>query len=221
MHSSTPTLITDQHPHCPHAHIYTLLALLAAFSAKSRGDLLRAVHECCRSSSKLYRPRLHAPIGTWNVSQVTDMAQMFYDIDAFNSELSEWDVSRVTDMRGMFANAIAFNQDLSKWDVSRVTSMLAMFRYTYWFNQDLSKWDVSRVTDMSAMFGSAKSFNQDLSKWDVSRVTVMLGMFDDASSFQQTLCGEAWVNSKASKEKMFLNSPGSISDTVCGAWMLW
>merc|ERR1712032_191570 len=83
------------------------------------------------------------------------------------------------------------------------------------FNQDLSKWDVSRVINMEGMFNYAKSFNQDLSKWDVSRVTDMDSMFKGADSFQQTLCGAAWVNSKATKIDMFDMSPGSISKTVC------
>merc|ERR1712032_1595864 len=99
--------------------------------------------------------------------------------------------------------AHSFNQDLSKWDVSRVTSMFGMFRNTDFFNQDLSSWDVSRVTSMIAMFRHAKSFNQDLSNWDVSRVADMMGMFNNAVSFRQTLCGAAWVNSKASKVDPF------------------
>merc|ERR1712032_563838 len=93
--------------------------------------------------------------------------------------------------------------------------MGSMFDNDHSFNQDLSSWDVSRVTDMGSMFDNDQSFNQDLSKWDVSRVTDMHLMFNEASSFQQTLCGAAWVHSKASKVDMFENSPGSISDTVC------
>merc|ERR1712032_1226659 len=93
--------------------------------------------------------------------------------------------------------------------------MLMMFRHAHQFNQDLSNWVVSRVTVMLAMFTFAKSFNQDLSNWDVSRVTNMEWMFGEAISFKQTLCGAAWVNSKALKVDMFTHSPGSISDTVC------
>ena len=103
--------------------------------------------------------------------------------------------------------------------MSHVTDMGAMFFYAFNFNQDLSNWDVSRVTDMGKMFSVAESFNQDLSKWDVSRVIDMQSMFADTYSFQQTLCGGAWVNSKASKIDMFADSRGIISDTVCGAWI--
>ena len=121
-------------------------------------------------------------------------------------------------MHAMFASAIYFNHDLSKWDVSRVIDMHAMFGVAKSFNHDLSKWNVSRVTDMQGMFGVSESFNQDLSTWDVSRVTNMQYMFYAASSFKQTLCGEAWVNSKARKDDMFSGSSGSILTTICSTW---
>merc|ERR1712032_1210372 len=118
-------------------------------------------------------------------------------------------------MRAMFSEASSFNQDLSKWDVSAVKAMWSMFTGASAFNQDLSKWDVSAVTDMGSMFYGAFNFNQDLSKWDVSDVTDMGFMFHRASSFNHELCGVAWVNSKADKENMFTNSPGSIASAVC------
>ena len=68
---------------------------------------------------------------------------------------------------------------------------------------------------MHGMFEDAISFNRDISKWDVSSVTDMDNMFSGAESFSQTLCGDAWVNSKATKEDMFVSSSGSISSTEC------
>ena len=192
------------------------------FSPPSRETLKRAVDDCLGISSEGNRPtRLLGPIGKWDVSQVTDMNELFFDRETFNYELSDWDVSRVTEMQQMFTYALSFNQDLSKWDVSRVTDMFSMFVQASEFNRDLSKWDVSRVNDMFGMFAYALSFNQDLSNWDVSRVTDMERMFLHAHSFQQTLCGAAWVNSNATKIDMFLYSLGSISKTVCGLWMFW
>ena len=40
-------------------------------------------------------------------------------------------------------------------------------------------------------------------------------MFRQATSFKQTLCGAAWVLSKASKKDIFTGSFGSISFQVC------
>ena len=79
----------------------------------------------------------------------------------------------------------------------------------------IGTWDVSRVTDMSRMFSRAKVFDSDISKWDVSRVNDMHSMFLGAAAFKQTLCTNAWVHSKASKDYMFEGSPGSLSSTVC------
>ena len=71
------------------------------------------------------------------------------------------------------------------------------------------------MTNMDYMFFQASSFNNDISEWDVSSVNNMDHMFYIASSFKQTLCGDAWVHSKASKKMMFTGSPGSLLREVC------
>ena len=60
-----------------------------------------------------------------------------------------------------------------------------------------------RRANTAEMFFDMDTFNPELSNWDVSRVTDMCAMFNDATSFNQTLCGAAWINSKASKVDMF------------------
>jgi surface protein len=41
-------------------------------------------------------------INNWDVSDITDMSRMFYDIRDFNEDISNWDVSNVTNMDNMF-----------------------------------------------------------------------------------------------------------------------
>jgi len=47
---------------------------------------------------------------------------MFRKVTAFNQNIGSWDVSNVTDMSYMFQKTNLFNQDLSSWDVNGVTS---------------------------------------------------------------------------------------------------
>ena len=75
-------------------------------------------------------------------------------------DISEWDVSNVTDMYNMFEGATSFNQPLNNWNVSKVTNMAEMFWGASSFNQPLKKWNVSNVTNMYNMFEGATSFNQ-------------------------------------------------------------
>merc|ERR1719182_612028 len=183
------------------------------FAPKSKAELQAAITACMKASDFDCSKGPHGPIGSWDVSAVTDMSEVFSKIavpgaDKFNGDISKWDVSSVTTMYRMFYTPSSFNGDISKWDVSGATNMRYMF-YASSFKGDLSKWDVSKVTTMEGMFQSAKSFNGDLSKWDVSRVTNMLRMFNGAKAFSQTLCG-AWQKSTANKKDIFSGSSGKF-----------
>jgi surface protein len=79
-------------------------------------------------------------------TRVTDMHFMFFDNEVFNQPIDNWDVSNVTDMSNMFETAI-FNQPIGNWDVSSVTNMSGMFSENISFNQDLSNWSVGNVTE--------------------------------------------------------------------------
>ena len=89
----------------------------------------------------------------------------------FNSDISNWDVSNVTNMSNMFTNAPYFNQPIGNWDVSSVTSMLAMFNHAYSFNHTIGNWKTQNVTNMNGMFVNAFSFNQDISSWCVQQIS--------------------------------------------------
>ena len=142
------------------------------------------------------------PLNHWDVSNVTDMSGMFEFADAFNQEIDGWNVSKVKNMSRMFASANSFNQPIERWDVSKVIDMSGMFTEAQEFNQPLDKWNVSHVTDMSGMFHDARLFNQSLEKWDVSSVTNMSSMFDGAWHFNQSL--ENWnVSNVMNMSSMF------------------
>ena len=117
-------------------------------------------------------------ISQWDVSNVTNMYDMFYECESFNCDISNWNVSKVKDMCSMFENCLKFNQDISKWDVSNVENMYSMFKYSVAFNKPLNKWNVSNVEYMTEMFNGADSFNQDISKWKVSNLKDNEHMFD-------------------------------------------
>ncbi|KAG7357589.1 fibronectin domain containing protein [Nitzschia inconspicua] len=148
------------------------------------------------------------PIDSWNVSQVTEMSQLFFwfrhdhssvenwdpsdiyemnSVPYFNLYIGSWNTSNVTNMNFMFENAFHFNQDIGKWDVSNVESMNGMFHSALAFNQDIGRWNVSNVKGMDKMFYSAMEFNQDIGQWDVSNVVYMDEMFYSAVAFNQDI----------------------------------
>ena len=139
-------------------------------------------------------------------------------------EMSEWDVSQVTDMSQLFHNKGKFNADISQWDVSSVTNMYQMFRGATAFNQDISPWDTSQVTAMNDMFREATSFNRDIRNWDTSRMHGWANMFGGAAAWHAryvecgcTNCGpvtHAACTSGASYGSSTWDNGGSLTSWV-------
>ena len=124
-----------------------------------------------QASDKLYRE-----IGSWNVSNITDMTYLFNDYASFNEDISNWDVSNVTKMNGMFmgpwTSAIdqkhAFRQDISTWNVVNLQNAYAMFANSQ-FNKPLVGWKnkIGKLENLGWMFLNSE-FNQDLSSWSTN-----------------------------------------------------
>ena len=50
------------------------------------------------TSKKDAATKTYGPIENWDISEVTDLSNLFFEKTTFNSDLSRWDVSRVTKM---------------------------------------------------------------------------------------------------------------------------
>ncbi|ORN10650.1 hypothetical protein FAM21838_01353 [Lentilactobacillus parabuchneri] len=100
-----------------------------------------------------------------NTSQVTSMANMFYnDSSLVSLDLSSLDTSQVTNMGAMFLGDSSLTHlDVSNFNTSNVTNMIYMFRDDQSLTDlDLSSFDTSKVTSMHEMFVadvSLKSIN--------------------------------------------------------------
>jgi surface protein len=155
------------------------------------------------TTNSLYRTfyycvNFNSDISSWDVSNVTNMSEMFYGPSAgmvFNKPLNNWNTSNVTNMQRLFAFCKQFNQDLDNWDTSNVTNMQSLFYQCNEFNYDISNWDTSSVTNMQNIFSYCSKFNQNISVWDVSNVTNMNAMFSEANVFNQDL--SSWDTSSA------------------------
>jgi surface protein len=97
-------------------------------------------------------------IDNWTFSTTSNinMAGMLRQCP-FNQPIGSWNVSKVTDMSAMFRST-PFNQDIGSWDVSSVTSMSSMFNNAA-FNQNIGAWNVSNVTNFGGFMGSKTAAN--------------------------------------------------------------
>ena len=68
----------------------------------------------------------HGEPNTWDVTLVTDMSHLFYNMKNFNAPIDQWNTKEVTNMRHMFFGASSFNQPITM-DTSKVRTMEHMF----------------------------------------------------------------------------------------------
>jgi Flp pilus assembly pilin Flp len=127
---------------------------------------------------------------SWNVDNVTNMANLFRDAPDFNQDLQSWDVSNVTDASSLFQNADAFNGQISDWRFENLSFGSGMFNDADAFNQPLVGWRMPNTTDLSTMFQNADVFNQDLSSWCVPSITRAPPGFSDGGVY--TLAKPVW-----------------------------
>jgi surface protein len=128
-----------------------------------------------------YGQSIPVPFSNIVTTLMTSMSKIFNHATVFNENISTWDVSNVTDMSNIFyteekntfyteEEISVFNQPIGFWDTSSVTNMSSMFQNAVTFNQYIGSWDTSKVTNMNSMFNGASSFNQNISVWNVTSV---------------------------------------------------
>ena len=96
--------------------------------------------------------KLNSPIGSWNVSNVTNMNEMFRDATLFNQSIAGWNVSNVTNMSYMFYGATAFNEDISNWNTVSLTNMDYMLYNAGRMLTNVGGWNYTNVTSMNNVY---------------------------------------------------------------------
>lgn len=104
------------------------------------------------------------PLQTIDVSNITDMSELFLNLDTINGYIENWSTNQVTNMNYMFSGS-SIQPNISNWDVSSVETMVSMFADSE-FSQDISNWNISNVNDISYMFRNSE-FNQPIGSWNL------------------------------------------------------
>ncbi|WP_298516759.1 BspA family leucine-rich repeat surface protein [uncultured Kordia sp.] len=111
---------------------------------------------------------------TPNLTNVTSTNKMFKDADALvdnRNKIGSWDMSNVENMSQMFRNCDVFNEDLSNWDTSNVETFTRMFQDASAFDQNLGNWDISNLNSggTDAIFAQAgvstSNYDQTVTGW--------------------------------------------------------
>jgi surface protein len=151
----------------------------------------------------------------WDTSNITSMFRVFSSATSANPDVSAWNTSQVTWTGGMFDGAASANPDVSLWDTSVINDMSDMFRNTSIADPDVSQWDTSNVTNTGGIFAYAQQANPDISGWDTSRVTRMSEMFAGQNAFTGDLT-QLDTTSVRDMKGMFQNN--STINPQTGIW---
>lgn len=148
--------------------------VLAPIDASSLFSSAAANH-----SSNLFRLHTETNFTNLDVSDTTNMANMFSGVNYGALDLSMWNTSKIENISAMFSWSNFDSLNLNGFNTDRVTNMNNIFSGVS-INQDkldLSSFNTSRVTDMNSMFMHAQVATIDLSSFDTSNVTDMMNMF--------------------------------------------
>ena len=121
------------------------------YSPKNEDELRKIIKERLKEDE-------NADLNNIDISKITNMSNLFYDLDPHNINMEYWDVSKVTDMNSMFFECGNFNSDLSNWNVSQVRCMDAMFYGCKKFTgKGLEDWEVTNLEDKTFTFDGCES----------------------------------------------------------------
>lgn len=99
---------------------------------------LRRRHSYQQNVDELLFPGFK-PLSTYQLSHAIDL---YYERNGVGlAPIGTWDVSHITDMNEIFKNKLRFNEDISDWDVSHVKTMVDTFTDAFSFKQSLAKWN--------------------------------------------------------------------------------
>jgi len=92
---------------------------------------------------------------TWDVSNVTDMAQMFCDCrNLIKLDIGGWNTGKVKDMNWMFGSCYNLTKlDIENWDVRNAEDMHYMFYACHNLKElDLERWNIDANLNINNMF---------------------------------------------------------------------
>ena len=120
----------------------------------------------------------------WNTESATDMTQAFGYNKEFKGYLGTWDVSNVTGMSEMFTEAGIEDSGIANWNTARLISARHMFLRTEHLSADLdlSRWTFGPDINMGFMFGGSNLVDGGIGQWNVADANTG-GMLADASKF--------------------------------------
>lgn len=150
----------------------------------------------------------------FNLSQITQMNELFYYSKIKSLDLSNANTSKVTTINGMFYGSSIESLNVQGWNISNVTDMAHMFNYAQnAIELDLSGLNTSKVTTLENTFSNMTKLTKlNLSGWNTSSIKATLNMFNGTKNLT-TLIIDSPTVFKLANSSSLTNS--AISNGKC------
>ena len=172
--------------------LYSLFSLLvcsgiaaAAETNATKNDAKEDVAQAASGSNNEYKKitdsNIHHAVREW-IHRRSDAILAF-------GHIKDWDVSEVTDMSQLFSAdrlnpAAQFNDDISSWDTPKLKNISYMFYGNEVMDSDFSHWTFKHVEDASYAFAETKKYSGwGLAYLETDKLVNAKGMFQNAVKF--------------------------------------
>lgn len=95
-------------------------------------------------------------IGTWDMSNCSDMDKMFKNCKNIPPEIGHWDTSNVIYMNETFKNSRNIPPEIGNWNMRNVDTLYGAFSGATGIPDTLEKWDLRDCDDVRKIFKDAK-----------------------------------------------------------------
>jgi hypothetical protein len=120
----------------------------------------------------------------WNTKSATNMSKMFFGTDQFKGHIGTWDVSGVRSMGEMFFDSAIEDSGIANWNTASLVYASGMFHMAHQLSDrlDLSAWVFGDNVDMTDMFRNSRIVDCGIGTWKVASANTR-GMLTGATRF--------------------------------------
>ncbi|CAD7940982.1 unnamed protein product, partial [Amoebophrya sp. A120] len=147
-----------------------------------------------------------ADLNSWNLGEVTSLANVFADALQVTLDTADWNVGKVADFSGAFMNMVVANPNTTAWNTGSGGAFANMFRGTVAATPDVLNWNTGAATDMSGMFQGTVAATPNVTLWNMQSIQTIASMFEASQNAEPNIL--LWTTPNLQSMRRFIQDAG-------------